>query len=63
MSQGGQSNLYRLKAHHSPTFKGGGEPIVVDPWFQKVDKIVEATEITSDANRIKLAVFQLESES
>ena len=34
-----------------------------DHWFQKVGKIVQAMEITSDATRIMLAAFQLEGES
>ena len=32
-SQGGPSNLYRFKAHHPPTFTGGGDPMVTDHWF------------------------------
>ena len=32
-SQGGSSNLQRFKAHHSPTFRGGGDPMVADHWF------------------------------
>ena len=28
--QGGASNLQRFKAHHLPTFTGGGGPMVVD---------------------------------
>ena len=35
----------------------------VDHWFQQGGKILEAMEITSDATRIRLAVFQLEGES
>ena len=31
--QGGASNLQRFKAHHSPTFMGGGDPMVADHWF------------------------------
>ena len=34
-----------------------------DHWFRQVGKILEAVEITSDATRIRLAVFQLEGES
>ena len=34
-----------------------------DNWFRQVGKILEAVEITSDATRIRLAVFQLEGES
>ena len=63
MCQGGPSNLQRLKAHHPPTFKGGGDPMVADRWFQQVDKILQAMEITSDATRIRLVAFQLEGES
>ena len=62
-SQGGSSNLQRFKAHHPPTFRGGGEPMVVDHWFHQVEKIMEAMEITSDATKIKLDTFQLEGES
>ena len=32
-SQGGPSNLQRFKAHHPPTFTGGGDPMVTDHWF------------------------------
>ena len=28
--QGGPSDLQRFRAHHPPTFKGGGDPVVVD---------------------------------
>ena len=59
---GGSSNLKRFKTHHPPTFKGGGDLMVVDHWFRKVRKIFEAMEITSDAMRIRLAAFQLEGE-
>ena len=34
-----------------------------DHWFQQVGKILETMEITSDATRIRLVVFQLEGES
>ena len=61
--QGGTSNLQRVKAHHPPTFKGEKIPMVADHWFRQVEKILEAMEITSNATRIKLATFQLESES
>ena len=37
--------------------------MVTDHWFYKVGKIMEAMEITSDATKIKLPAFQLESES
>ena len=29
-SQGGLSNLQRFRAHHPPTFTGGGDPTVAD---------------------------------
>ena len=32
-SQGGPSNLQRFRAHHSPTFIEGGDPMVADHWF------------------------------
>ena len=32
-SQGGPSNLQRIRAHHPPTFTGGGDPVVTDHWF------------------------------
>ena len=32
-------------------------------WFQQIEKVLEAMEITSDVMRIRLAVFQLEGES
>ena len=47
-SQGGSSNLQRFRAHHPPTFTGGGDPMVVDHWFMQIEKVVEAMEITSD---------------
>ena len=59
--QGG--NLQRLITHHSLTFTGGGDPMVVDHWFRQVERILEAIEITSDATRIKLATFRLAGES
>ena len=31
--QGGSNNLQRFKAHHPPTFMGGGDPMVADHWF------------------------------
>ena len=34
-----------------------------DLWFQQVDKILEAMEITANAKRIRLDAFQLEGES
>ena len=62
-SQGDPSNLQRFRAHHPPTFTGGGDPMVVDHWFMQIEKVLEAMEITSDTTRIRLAVFQLESEA
>ena len=37
--------------------------MVVDHWFMQIEKVLEVVEITSDATRIRLAVFQLESEA
>ena len=37
--------------------------MVVDHWFQQVEKVLEAMEITSDATRIRLTAFQLEGKS
>ena len=62
-NQGGPSNLHRFRAHHPPTFTGGGDPMVADHWFIKIEKVLEAMEITSDTTRIRLAAFQLESEA
>ena len=62
-SQGGPSNLQRFRAHHPPTFTGGGDPMVADHWFMQIENILEAMEITSDATRIRLAAFQLEGEA
>ena len=42
---------------------GGGDLMVADHWFHQIEKVLEAMEITSDAMRIRLAVFQLEGES
>ena len=50
-------------AHHPPTFTGGGNPTVADHWLRQVERVLEAMEITSDATRIRLGTFQLESES
>ena len=33
-SQGGPTNLQRFRAHHPPTFTGGGDLMVADHWFQ-----------------------------
>ena len=57
------SNLQRFRAHHPPTFTGGGDPMVVDHWFMQIENVLEAMEITSDATRIRLAAFQLEGEA
>ena len=62
-SQGGPNNLQKFRAHHPPTFTGGGDPIVADHWFIQIEKVLEVMEITSDPTRIRLAVFQLESEA
>ena len=62
-SQVGPSNLQRFKAHHPPTFTGGGDPMVVDHWFMQIEKVLEVMDITFDTTRIRLAVFQLESET
>ena len=62
-SQGGPSNLQRFKAHHPPTFTGGGDPMVADHWFMQIEKVLEAMEITSDATSIRLAAFQLKGEA
>ena len=62
-SQRGPSNLQKFRAHHPPTFTGGGDPMVADHWFIQIEKVLEAREITSDTTRIRLVVFQLESES
>ena len=62
-SQGGPSNLQRFRAHHPPTFIGGGDPMVADHWFMQIEKVLEAMEITSSATRIRLAAFQLEGEA
>ena len=56
-SQGDPSNPQRFKAHHPPTFTGGGDPMVADHWFMQIEKVLEAMEITSDATRIRLVAF------
>ena len=61
--QGGMGNLQRFRAHHSLTFKGGGDPLVADHWFRHIERVLEAMEITSAATRIRLAAFQLAGES
>ena len=57
------SNLQRFRAHHPPTFTGGGDPMVADHWFMQIEKVLEAMENTSDATRIRLAAFHLEGEA
>ena len=37
--------------------------MVADHWFIQVEKVLEAMENTSDTTRIRLVVFQLESEA
>ena len=51
------SNLQRFRAHHPPTFTGGGDQMVTDHWFIQNEKVLEAMEISSDATRIRLAAF------
>ena len=57
------SNLQRFRAHHPPTFTGGGDLMVADRWFMQIEKVLEAMEISSDATRIRLAAFQLEGKA
>ena len=57
------SNLQRFRAHHSPKFTTGEDPMVADHWFMQIEKVLEAMEITSDVTRIRLAAFQLEGEA
>ena len=58
--QGGLSDLQRFMAHHPPSFRGGGDPMVAYHLFQQVERVMG---ITFDATRIKLATFKLEGES
>ena len=44
--QGGPSDLQRFRAHHPPTFRGRGDSVVADHWFQQVERVLEAMEIT-----------------
>ena len=37
--------------------------MVADHWFQHIEKVLEAMEITSDAVKIGLVAFQLKGES
>ena len=62
-SQGGLSNLQRFRAHHPPTFTGGGDPMLADHWFMQIKNVLEAMKITSDTTRIRLTAFQLEGEA
>ena len=61
--QGGFSDFQRFRAHHPPTSRGGGDPVVVDHWFRQVERVLEGMEITFDVTWICLATFQLENES
>ena len=61
--QEGPSNLQRFRAHHHPTFTGGGDSMVADHWFMQIKNVLEDMKITSDTTRIRLAAFQLESEA
>ena len=44
-SQGGPSNFQRFRAHHPPTFTGGGDPMVVDHWVMQIENILEAIDL------------------
>ena len=44
-------------------FTGGGDPMVANHWFQQIEKVLEAMDITSNADKIRLAGFHLEGES
>ena len=37
--------------------------MVTGHWFIQIENVLEAMEITSDTTRIRIAVFQLESEA
>ena len=37
--------------------------MAVDHWSRQIERILEAMDITSDADKIRLAAFQLEGES
>ena len=39
-SQGGPSNLQRFRAHHPPTFTGGGDPMVADHWLMQIENVL-----------------------
>ena len=62
-SQGGLSNLQKFRVHHPSTFTGRGDLMVADHWFIQIEKVLEVMEITFDTTRIRLVVFQLESEA
>ena len=62
-SQGGPSNLQRFRTNHPPIFIRGGDTMVADHWFQRIDKVLEAMDINSNVAKIRLAAFQLEGES
>ena len=32
--QGGSNNLQRFMTYYPPAFRGGGDPMVADHWFQ-----------------------------
>ena len=51
------SNLQRFRAHHPPTFTGGGDQMVIDHCFMQIEKVLEAMKITSDTTRIRLDAF------
>ena len=57
-SQGGPSNLLRFRSHHLPTFIRGGDPMVADHWFQQIENVLEAMDITFNAAKIKLVTPQ-----
>ena len=62
-SQRGPSNLQKFRVHHPLTFTGGGDPMVANHCFIQIEKVLEVMAITFDTTRIRLVVFQLESES
>ena len=39
-SQGDPSNLQKFRAHHPPTFTGGGDLMVADHWFIQIEKVL-----------------------
>ena len=61
--RGGISNLQRFRAHHPPTFRGGGDQLVADHWFRQIERVLKAMEITSATTWIRLVAFQLAGES